>query len=531
MKMERQQLHTTSTVSRKLKRVTAIAVAAVMALGLAACSGGGESGETQEPQEPRILRIGSAAAQNSLDPALIAVGADAFLYPVYETLIKRDAQALLGPGLATEWELSDDATELTLTLREGVTFHDGAPFDADAVKANLEAAPDRGGAIASQLRIVTDVEVIDDTHVKLTMSRPAADILGVLASQAGMMISPEALGSQDLGTNPVGTGPFLLDSVTQNKTSFVAWDGYWDPDRIKLDGIEFLRLDEAQTRLNAVLTGEVDIAMVMPFPSVAEQKERAPDTVISEIGYRAYSVALWVNSAQGKWANPALRQAAMHAIDRAGIAESLYGDGGCEPVIQPYPTSYWASDPALADHEAGEYDPALAQELIEDAGLVGTPVNIYVGSVPVYQNMAASIQEQFNAVGLSVTVEALDTGTLSDLRSKGQFEASIAVVEAGRPDPAQFVAQYYMPDGVFNYGRQVYEGIEEPLAAMNATVDQDERAGYMHEINELVLEQGPFIMPICSPTQVTMHSADVAGVEVWLNNDNDYTGVYFKEDK
>lgn len=523
-------MHTTSTVSRKLKRATAVAAAAVMALGLAACSGGG--GEpTEEPHEPRILRVGSAAAQNSLDPALIAVGADAFLYPVYEPLIKRDAQALLGPGLATEWELNDDATELTLTLREGVEFHDGTPFNAEAVKANLDAAPDRGGAIASQLKIVTDVEVIDDTHVKLTMSRPAADILGVLASQAGMMISPEALGSEDLGTNPVGTGPFLLDKVTQNETSFVRWDGYWDPDRIKLDGITFVRLDEAQTRLNAVITGEVDLAMVMPYPSVAEVEDRAPDTVIAEIGNRAYAVALWVNTAQGQWANPALRQAAMHAIDREGIATSLYGNGGCEPVIQPYPTSYWASDPKLASHEAGEYNPELAQKLIEDAGLVGTPVNIYVGSVPVYQNMAAAIQEQFNAVGLSVTVEALDTGTLSDLRSKGQFEASIAVVEAGRPDPAQFVAQYYMPDGVFNYGHQVYEGIEEPLAAMNATVDQDERAGYMHEIAEKVLEQGPFIIPICSPTQVTLHSADVGGVEVWLNNDNDYTGVYFKEDE
>lgn len=522
-------MHTRSKNPWKFKRITAMAAATVMALGLAACGGGDDTPE--EPSEPRILRIGSAAAQNSLDPALIAVGADAFLFPVYEPLIRRDAQALLNPGLATEWELSDDATELTLTLREGVTFQDGEPFNADAVKANLDAAPDRSGAIASQLSIVTDVEVVGDYEVKLTMSRPAADILGVLASGAGMMISPEALGSEDLGTNPVGTGPFTLASITQDRTAYDVWEDYWDRDRIKLDRIEFLRLDDAQTRLNAVLTGEIQIAMVMPFPSVAEQEDRAPDTVVSLTGNRAYSVALWVNSAQGQWANPAMREAAMIAIDREGISEALYGEGGCEPVIQPFPTSFWASDPELVDAEQGQYDPERAAELIEDAGLVGTPVNIYVGSVPVYQNMATAVQEQFNAVGLSVTVEPLDTGTLSDLRSKGQFEASIAVVESGRPDPAQFVQQYYMPDGVFNYGHQVYEGIEEPLAAMNATVDQDERAGYMHEINREVLEQGPFIIPICSPTQVTMHSADLGGVEVWLNNDNDYTGVYFKDDE
>lgn len=519
----------TSRFSRKWVRAAAVASAAALVVGLAACStdgdGGGDSGE------PRVVKIGTAAAFNSLDPARIAVGADAFLFPVYEPLIRRNAQALLEPGLATEWELSEDAKELSLTLREGVTFQDGTPFNADAVKANLDAAPDRGGSITSQLAIVTGVEVVDDTHVTLSLSRPAADILGVLASGAGMMISPDALGAEDLGTNPVGTGPFTLEALTQNKITFAAWDGYWDKDRIKIDELEFQRLDDAQTRLNALITGEIQIGMVMPFNQVAEIAERAPDTLVAEVGNRAYAAALWVNSAEGAWANPAMRQAAMHAIDRQGISEALYGEGGCEPVVQPFPTSFWANDNSLEDSPAGAYDPELSRQLLEDAGLVGTKTNIYVGSAPVYGNMAAAVQEQFNAVGLDATVEQLDTGTLSDARSKGQFEASIAVVEAGRPDPAQFVEQFYTPDGVFNYGHTEYTGIAEPLAAMNATIDQDERAEYMHEIMKQILEQGPTIIPICSPTQATIHSADLGGVEVWLDNDNDYTGVYYLDDK
>lgn len=525
MKMEGTGLHITSGVSRKLTRVAALASAAALVVGLAACSGGGE--QANSPQKSRILKVGSAAALNSLDPARIAVGADAFLFPVYEPLVRRDSKALFQPGLATEWKLSEDAKQLSLTLREGVKFQDGTPFNADAVKVNLDAAPSRGGSITSQLSIVTAVDVVDEQHVTLSLSRPASDILGVLASGAGMMISPEALGTEDLGTKPVGTGPFTLDQFTENKVSFKAWDGYWDKDRIKLDGIEFQRLDDAQTRLNAVLTDEIQVAMVMPYSQVAEQKERAPDTVVSEIGNRAYAVALWVNSAEGDWANPAMRKAAMHAIDREGISSALYGDGGCEPVAQPFPSSFWAYDQSLTDSDDARFDPDLAHQLLEDAGLIGTQVKIYAGSVPVYQNMAAAVQEQLNAVGMDVTVEALDTGTLSDLRSKGQFEASIAVVEAGRPDPATFAQQFYTTDGVFNYGHQVYEGIEEPLAGINATADQEERAGYMHEIMKLVLEQGPGVIPICSPTQVTMHSADVAGIEVWLDNDNDYTGAYF----
>jgi peptide/nickel transport system substrate-binding protein len=266
----------------------------VLVVALAACTG---SDEGNEPTGPQILKVGTAAAFNSLDPARIAVGADAFLFPVYEPLIRRDPESLLQPGLATEWTLSDDATQLSLTLRDGVTFQDGTPFNADAVKANLDAAPDRGGSIASQLSVITSVDVVDEQHVTLNLKRPAADLLGVLASGAGMMISPKGLGSEDLGNNPVGTGPFTLDQMTQNTLSFDAWDGYWDKDRIKLDRIEFHRIDDAQTRLNAVLTGETQVSMVMPFPQVEEQKQRAPDTVVSEIGYRAYATALWVNTA------------------------------------------------------------------------------------------------------------------------------------------------------------------------------------------------------------------------------------------
>ena len=513
------------------KRIAAMASAAALVAVLAAC-GGGDAGGGEEPvdEEPRVLRIGISAALTSLDPARSATPGIIFLTPVYEALILRDAEGLLQPGLATEWNLNDDATELELTLREGVEFHDGTPFDAEAVKANLDAAPDRGGQVASQLAIVTDVEVDDEQHVTLSLSRPASDILAVLASEAGMMISPEALGSEDLGTNPVGTGPFTVDEQNQTGIFYDAWDGYWNPDRIKLDRIEILTgLDDDSARLNAVLTDEVQLANVR-YTQIEEQEQRAPDTVVSLTGNQATIAAIQLNTAQGAWANPAMRLAAMHAIDRQGISDALFA-GGCEPVVQPYPTSYWANDPSLEDSDAAAFDPDLAREILEEAGLVGTPVKLYVGSTTLYQNVAAALQEQLNAVGMSVTVESFDTATLADLRAGGEFEASVSLMNSGRPDPAAFVQQYYTTDGVFNFGHVEYEGIDEPLAAMNETDDQDERAGFMHEIMKEVLEQGPVVIPVCSPASVWMHSAEIEGVNVAVNFDNDFTGVYFTDDK
>ena len=516
--------------SRTFKRITAVASAAALALGLAACGPTGDGGGEPTNDVPRVLRVGTSAALTSLDPARSAPPGVAFLTPVYESLILRDPDRLLQPGLATEWELNDDATQLDLTLREGVEFHYGVPFDAAAVKANLDAAPDRGGQITTQLSIVTSVEVVDDFQVRLSMSRPASDLLGILASEAGMMISPDALGSEDLGTNPVGTGPFIVYEQNQTGITYDAWDGYWNTDRIKLDRIEILTgMDDDQVRLNAVLTDEVHVAQTR-YTQIEEAEQRGGDAIVSLEGNRATVVGIQLNTAQGAWANPAMRLATQHAIDRQGISDALYG-GGCEPVAQPYPTTYWASDPELEESDDAAYDPELAAEIIEEAGLAGTPVKLYVGAATLYQNMAAAVQEQLNAIGLVVTVESFDTATLTDLRTAGNFEASIALVNSARPDPSTFVRQFYTPEGVFNYGGYVFEGIEEPLAAMNSTDDQDERAEYMHEIMTQVLEQGPLIIPICAPTDVVMHSAEVSGISIPVNYDNDWTYAYFTEDE
>ncbi|RZI95587.1 MAG: hypothetical protein EOO67_02240, partial [Microbacterium sp.] len=364
-------------------RLTAAAAVVALAIGLAGC--GGQPAPSPGNDEPRILRIGSSAALSSLDPARSATPGVLYLTPVYESLVRRDAEGLLEPGLATEWKLNDDATELELTLREGVEFHDGEPFDAAAVKANIEASGDRGGQIAAQLSVVTDVEIVGDHSLKLTMSRPAADILGVLASEAGMMISPAALGNDDLDTNPVGTGPFTVAEQNQTGIFYDAWDGYWNTDRIGLDRIEILTgMDDDQVRLNAVLTGEVDMTSVR-YVQIEEQEQRAPDTVRSVTGEQASVVGIMVNTSKGEWANPAMRLAAQHAIDRQGISDALYG-GGCEPVAQPYPTSYWANDPSLENSDAAAYDPDLARKLLEEADLVGTPVTLYVGAATLYQN-------------------------------------------------------------------------------------------------------------------------------------------------
>ena len=509
----------------KLKRVAAVVSVSALLVALAACSGGG-SEEPTEDLGPQVLKVAHNTPPTSLDPARSATFGPTFLNLIYESLLKRDGDGNLGPGLATEWELSEDAEELTLTLREGVTFQDGEVFDAEAVKANLDFAPERGGDISKQLSVIDDVEVIDDTHVKISMSRPAADLLGMLASEAGMMISPEHLGAEDLGTNPVGTGPFMVDVFNQTGIQYAKWDDYWNAERVKLDRIEYMTgLDDA-ARLNAVLTGEADLGTSMRYTQIPEVEERGGGDVVATTAPAAFVYGIMLNTGRAGLDNPEMRLAIQHAIDRAGIAEALFA-GGCEPIAQPFPTSYWASDPALEDLPEAQYDPDAARALLEEAGLVGAPLTLYVGATTVFQNMAAAVQEQLNAVGLNVNVQVIEPAELSKLRADGEFETSIASVQTGRPDPAQFVRQFYLPDGIFNPGGTTYSGIEVPLFQMNTTVDKDARAEYMHEINKQVIEQGPTMIPICSAEVVNFHAKDVKGLVLPVNYDFDLSTIYF----
>lgn len=145
----------------------------------------------------------------SFDPRKSAPLDPIFLDAVYESLIDRTPAGELRPGLASEWEFGDDNEVLTFTLRDGVTFHDGEKYDAEAAKASIEAFK-KSGTLVGQLAILDKVEVTGPLELKLTFKEPAGYMLNALAGEAGIAVSPKALDDPDLATQPVGTGPFTV---------------------------------------------------------------------------------------------------------------------------------------------------------------------------------------------------------------------------------------------------------------------------------------------------------------------------------
>jgi peptide/nickel transport system substrate-binding protein len=224
------------------------------------------------------LRIGLNEDPDALDPARGGsfVGRVVFA-SVCDKLIDIDAQNNFVPQLATAWTWTADNLALTVTLRDGVKFHDGQGLNADAVKANLEryrSAPE--SLRKGELKPITSIGVIDAHTVRLHLAQPYAPLVAVLADRAGMMISPKALG-RDVTPDLPCAGPFkLTERVAQDRIVVDRFPGYWNADAVKLDRIVYQPIPDTTVRLVNLQAGQLDmVERLGPTDVAAERKTRS----------------------------------------------------------------------------------------------------------------------------------------------------------------------------------------------------------------------------------------------------------------
>ncbi len=312
------------------------------------------------------LRIGINEDPDALDPARSGsfVGRVVFA-AVCDKLIDTDAQMNFVPQLATAWTWSPDNLALTVTLRDGVTFHDGETMDADAVKANLEryrSAPE--SLRKSELKPVSSVEVIDPHTVRLHLAQPYAPLVAVLADRAGMMISPKALG-RDVTTDLPCAGPFkLTERVAQDRIVVDRFPGYWNAPAIKLDRIVYQPIPDTTVRLVNLEARQLDMVERLGPTDVAAVQRDPRLKLISQPALAYYSMSINLAASDSPLKDPRVREALEASIDRDALNQVVF-DGQFIPSNQfEAPGSrYW--DP---DHPVPPRDVAKAKALLTAGG-------------------------------------------------------------------------------------------------------------------------------------------------------------------
>lgn len=420
---------------------------------------------------------------------------------VYETLIGYDPELNLVPVLATAWKYHSP-TRLQFTLRQGVRFHDGTPFNAEAVVKNFEHQKSYEKAsvpMRNAVKLVASVRAVGPNSVEYELSTPNYAFPHVLTGDFGMIISPKFLaGKPDLMIQAVGTGLYKLASFTPSTGGeYVRNDAHWNkqlvastPARLQTRGI-----GDAQARLNGALSGDLTITLVNPEHAEAAKKGglalSVPDTVAH--------YTIWLNpKRQPVFQKLQVRQALMYAIDRAAIAKGLTQNLG-KPTVQMYPPSSPAYNPNYPASKFS-YNPARSRQLLAEAGYPnGINISMMISTPSFDHSLAQAVQAQMQGAGI---VAEVTPGTTAIFVSQQKFDVYLTAIQ-GRPDPLETIMQEVVAEAIMNPGHMEPPGQISSLIQQvkGLPLESPKRNQLLREISGLVTEHALNI-PVLIPANV-----------------------------
>jgi peptide/nickel transport system substrate-binding protein len=446
------------------RRSRAAACLSLLSLLLAACGATIERGS--------VLRYGLTLAPSGIDPHLNASSELTIpLGSVYDTLIFQDpAGGAFVPGLARSWTISDDGLVYTFSLRDDVVFHDGTPFNAEAVRANLDYITDPDHHSQKALYLLGPlerVEVLDESTVALHLRQPYAPLLDALSQVYLGMASPKALdawGPQDYGFHQVGTGPYtFVEYVPNDHLTLRANPAYaWAPSiyrnlRPAIETIEFRFYEDAATRALALESGEIDVIGEVPARDAARLVDGGGFT-LRPVPIPGQPTQFLFNTRLTPTDDLRVRQALLLAVDRPAITLAVYGKES-PPANGPVSATTAGYAPSFASFA---YDPDAAAALLDEAGWTrddpsalrlrdGQPLRLRIVSPTWGSNPEAAqlIAAAWRALGAQVDLDvAPGFGPLKEAQAAGAYHA-IGVNFFGH-DP-DLLRAFYRSDGLYNW--------------------------------------------------------------------------------
>ncbi|MGY9045948.1 hypothetical protein P775_05930 [Puniceibacterium antarcticum] len=444
------------------------------------------------------LRIGLQEDPDILDPDQSRTFVGRIVYAsLCDKLVDITPDLEIIPQLASGWSWSDDGLELTMTLRDDVTFHDGTPFNAEAVVANIDRSKNMDESRRkSELTSITGTEAVDDMTVKFTLDAPDATLLAQLADRAGMMVSPTAASEAgvDFGLNPVCSGPFqFVERVQQDRIVLSKFADYWNADAFNFDSVIFLPIPDTTVRLANLRSGDLDMLERLAATDVASVKEDGSllmEQAVS-LGYQGITV----NVANGDRAatpigeNAAVRRALSLAIDRNVINQVVF-EGAFAAGNQPFPpTSPWYNK----DFPVPARDVDAAKELLAEAGYPdGVSVEIQVPNNPVQMQLMQVVQAMASEAGITVTLQAKEFATMLSDQTAGAFTAS-QVGWSGRVDPDGNIHQFMTTDAGLNDSHYSNPEVDELLNAARVSNDTATRKENYNAALAILQEDMPIV--------------------------------------
>lgn len=529
------------------KKYLILLMLAFVLLIMAACSGDGganpedanddagteDNGSDASASEDQVLVFARGGDSESLDPGSTTDGESSRVTrQILESLLDFDKESFeIKPGLAHDWDISEDGLTYTFYLEEGVTFHDGTDFNAEAVKTNFErwADPNHeyaftdegfvyniygtmfGGFEGDEGHVIDEINAVSEHEVEFVLKEPLGFFLQNLAMSYFAITSPAALEEYgpDITENPVGTGPFKFNNWSKNDSIVLdKFEDYRVEGLPKLDQVIFQVIPDNSARLIALQSGEIDMMDGLnPDDAAGLEGEEGIELLTrgeNNFGYVGF------HTQKEPVDQKEVRQAINYAIDKQAIADALYA-GYATTAKNPLPPSYLGYNDGV---EGYEYNPDRARELLEEAGHAeGLEIELMISPtarpyMPDPETVAQIVQENLSEVGIELTITSHEWAPYLELTEQGEHQMYILGWSGTNGDPDYFLSSLLHSSNIGSSNNTFYENseVDDLLNQAKRAVDQDERADLYMQAQELISEDSPMVTLVHSTPVMAISS-------------------------
>jgi ABC-type dipeptide transport system, periplasmic component len=486
----------TSKAGRLRRAGLAIAAAVAIVLPLGACAA-----ETQAPEQTKLTLVAFPNFPTVDYSDYVAAFHKLQMHAVYDYLMHQDNETSEPtPWIATDWAYDESRTVLSLTIREGVTFTDGTPLDAEAVVANLEHRVAAKDAYFNWSN-VEGITATDDATVEIRLHEPDYGFL-VAVGQTPLAALASLADLSTMATAPITSGPYLIDeanSIPDSEWAYVRNPDYWNQEAYPFDELLIKRLPDVTARVNAVLSGQVDFA---PIDLQSKETLEADGFTVKTVNSTAF--ALFAADRAGEeipaLADVRVRQAMSYAIDRETIAETIelgYGNPTDQIFLEDSP--YY-----LEGRNDYSYDPDRARQLMAEAGYAdGLDIVSPSFTRPAYWPI---IEQYLADIGVRIRFEQNEPNAMFGAMAAGELP-----IHLFGDLYFNWVRNLIAPEGIWNGTRYSTPEIEALLDKVSAA-DGDELAAAQQELAEYVYEEAWFVV-LAHPVDVFAMSSELdAGI-------------------
>jgi peptide/nickel transport system substrate-binding protein len=440
-----------------------------------------------------VLRIGLNDDPDALDPTISRAYVGRLVFAALcDKLFDVTPDLKIVPQLATSYEWAADNRSVVLKLRSGVKFHDGEPFNAEAVRFNIERhLTTQGSFRKSEIGDIKSVDVVNDTTVRLNLAQPLVPLLAALTDRAGMMVSPKAakeLGDR-LGTRPVCAGPFkFVERVAQGKIVLQRFADYWDKGNVHLDRVEFVPITDSTARLASLRSGDLQMIERVSPTDLAQIRGDSKLKVVGvpELGFQVIRLNVANGPKSKALADVRVRQAIDLAIDRAALVKAVFNDEyiAGNQFVSPSSAFYNKSLPVKPR------DVARAKQLLREAGQPNPSFTLILPPERDRQEAAQVIQAMLAEAGITMALQSQENVTMLEAGKRGDFEAYFTFW-SGRPDPDGNIFTHYACKGAQNDSHYCNADFDALVTKARQVADPAQRKQLYDKATEFLLRDVP----------------------------------------